>query len=76
MLFDSLYQVIWASGSQNDVEQVRFIVCPAITVTDVGVNTTDVTGTVKSFLKNINLMKEHIFKHFKAEIIDSKKMRG
>lgn len=46
MFFDALYQVILACGSQNDVVQVRFIFCSAITVSDVDVNDTDVTGTV------------------------------
>lgn len=46
MSTDDKYHVMLAGGLQEDVAHVRFICCPAITVTDVGVSVTDVIGTV------------------------------
>lgn len=42
---DDIYHVMLACGLQYDVVQVIFICCPAITVIDVGVSVTEVTGT-------------------------------
>lgn len=47
MSVDDMYHVILAGGLQYDVVQVRFICCPAITVIGVGVNVSDINGTVK-----------------------------
>lgn len=47
MSVDDMYHVILAGVLQYDVVQVRFICCPAITVIGVGVNVSDINGTVK-----------------------------